>query len=243
MHYQINRGGQMYGPYTLADLKRYVESGHILPTDLTKSEEMAQWIPVSELLNPAQAVPGAVTLPAPPAYVAPSLPQPGYASAPQLADPPNLHWGLVLLFDIITAKLFQMVWNLIFSAWMRRVQPKSLALFYYIAGYVLGLVYTAVYLPTFFQQLQHVLAGDMGIRPHLEHQGLMYVIGIAAWICKLMARFNMKSSLEEHFNTVEPIGLRMSGFMTFFFGGLYIQAKLNHINEIKRAIRFGQYGR
>ena len=51
MHYHVSRGGQTYGPYTLADLQRYVASGHILLNDLAKSEEMSDWIPVGQILN------------------------------------------------------------------------------------------------------------------------------------------------------------------------------------------------
>ena len=51
MPYQISRGGQMYGPYTLEDLQRYVASGNVLPTDMAKSEEMADWAPVSQILG------------------------------------------------------------------------------------------------------------------------------------------------------------------------------------------------
>ena len=43
----------------------------------------------------------------------------------------------------------------------------------------------------------------------------------------------MRSELEEHFNTVEPVGLSLSGVMTFFFGGLYFQYHINDINRRK----------
>jgi hypothetical protein len=36
MNYFITRDGQQYGPYTLADLQRYVASGEILLTDLRR---------------------------------------------------------------------------------------------------------------------------------------------------------------------------------------------------------------
>jgi hypothetical protein len=49
----------------------------------------------------------------------------------------------------------------------------------------------------------------------------------------------MRSSLEEHFNRAEPVGLRLGAVMTFFFGGLYFQYHLNRINEMKRTLRFG----
>ena len=38
------------------------------------------------------------------------------------------------------------------------------------------------------------------------------------------------------------MGLRLSGVMTFFFGGVYFQAKLNEINAVKAAARYGAGG-
>ena len=51
MHYRISRNGQLYGPYTLEDLERYLASGNILPTDLAKSDEMGEWLPVAQILR------------------------------------------------------------------------------------------------------------------------------------------------------------------------------------------------
>ena len=43
MKYFIQRELNEYGPYTLADLQRYVSQGSILLTDLTRSEGMTEW--------------------------------------------------------------------------------------------------------------------------------------------------------------------------------------------------------
>jgi hypothetical protein len=51
MNYFILRNGQQYGPYTLADLQRYVAAGSILVTDMTRSEGMTDWIPVSQVIG------------------------------------------------------------------------------------------------------------------------------------------------------------------------------------------------
>jgi len=56
--YQISRSGQTYGPYTLADLQRYVASGNVLLSDLAKSGEMAQSVPVSTVLELSPAISG-----------------------------------------------------------------------------------------------------------------------------------------------------------------------------------------
>jgi hypothetical protein len=71
-------------------------------------------------------------------------------------------------------------------------------------------------------------------QPHL----LGNLVGLATWIMRLIARFTLRDTLERHFNTAEPIGLRLSAVMTFFFGGIYFQYKLNEINQIKQAMRY-----
>ena len=53
MLYHISRNGQNYGPYTLEDLNRYVASGNVLLTDLAKSDDRPDWVPVSQVLGVA----------------------------------------------------------------------------------------------------------------------------------------------------------------------------------------------
>src|SRR6478672_11457380 len=72
MKYYVQRQLNEYGPYTLADLQRYVAQGSILLTDLTRSEGMTDWVPVSQVIGnipapqpapvaqmPGSAMPGA----------------------------------------------------------------------------------------------------------------------------------------------------------------------------------------
>src|SRR5947209_7706324 len=66
MNYWVSRGGQNYGPYSLADLQRYVASGNISPTDLARSESMSQWLPVGQILSGGEsAQPPAAEIPSP----------------------------------------------------------------------------------------------------------------------------------------------------------------------------------
>ena len=128
MTYQVSRNGQLYGPYTLEDLQRYVAAGNVLATDLTKSEEMPEWVTVAQLLGTA-AVPPSPAYSTPPAYPQ----QPGTA----YPDPPNLNWGIEVLLAFLTCGIFVMVWNLVIASWANRVQPNSKALMYYIIATVL----------------------------------------------------------------------------------------------------------
>src|ERR1035437_8550451 len=113
MLYHVSRNGQNYGPYTLEDLQKYVACGNVLPTDLAKSDDMPDWVPVSQVLGMAPAAPAAYQQPLAPAY-----PASGVAIYP---DAPNLSWGLVLLFAFFTCSLFMFVWNLVIASWLKRV--------------------------------------------------------------------------------------------------------------------------
>lgn len=49
MSYYILRNGQQYGPYSGADIERYLTVGGIVSTDLARTEEMNQWLPLSQI--------------------------------------------------------------------------------------------------------------------------------------------------------------------------------------------------
>jgi GYF domain 2 len=223
MTYQVSRNGQMYGPYTLEDLQRYVASGNVLPSDLAKSDEMPDWLPVGQILGGAAAAPASA-----PSYAAPyAYAQPTGTAYP---DPPNLHWGLELLLGIFTCSVFVMVWNLVIAAWANRVQPSSKALIFYIAATVLILFN--------FGGSWGFVVSIAHHHPQTHRSLLAHLISLACWIVRLIARFTLRDTLEQHFNGPEPIGLRLSAVMTFFFGGIYFQYKLNEVNQIKQALRY-----
>jgi hypothetical protein len=232
MPYQISRDGQLYGPYTFEDLQRYVASGNVLLTDLAKSEEMADWVPVSQILAPASA-PAAVYTPPAAGYTPPAPQQ--YPAAPVYAapagaavypDPPNLHWALVLLFGCFSCGLFFVIWDLVQALWAKRVEPTTKALLYFIIYAIFWVLYFISYAATMAPQMMHNQTPTISPITALCWLGLLIFV--------IVFRFTMKATLERHFNGPEPIGLRLSGIMTFFFGCLYFQYHLSRINQIKR---------
>ena len=226
MHYQISRNGQTYGPYTLEDLRRYLATGNVLPTDLTKSDEMPDWLPVSQVLDasPASAMPfgapaagDAIT----PGFTAVGS-APGYAN-PALAnsvypDPPNLHWALVLVFGVL-CNVFLFVWLFVQAGWMRRVQPSSQAMMYYIGATV-------------------ALVLALGVNIVSKAPFLAGALLLAYLVLLIVGHFSLRASLEQHYNGPEPIGLQLSGVMTFFFNTIYFQYHFNRINEAKMSARY-----
>jgi hypothetical protein len=226
MSYQISRNGQLYGPYTLEDLQRYVATGNVLPTDLAKSEDMPDWVPVSQLLAASGA---AIPTPITPSY-ATAYPVPGAypASTIPYPDPPNLHWGLVLLLDIFTCAIFQVVWNIVLATWVKKIEPSSKAIIFYVVATVLVFANLGSSFGNFYAAINHQAL-------HPNYIGSL--VGIIAWVVRLIARFSLRDDLERHYNGPEPFSLRLNPILTFFFGGIYFQYKLNQINEIKQSLR------
>jgi hypothetical protein len=212
MNYFITRDGQQYGPYTLADLQRYVASGHILLTDLARSEEMSEPLTVSQIIG--------ATIPASQAQISTSP----VVNAAMYPDPPNLHWGLVLLFSLLSCGLFSSAWNLVQAAWMKKVAPQSTAFYYYVAA-------ICVLAATFY-------TGFQVVHTHSSHS-IAGAMNLLYAILTLIGRFSLRSSLEQHYNSVEPMGLSLGVVMTFFFGDIYFQYHLNDIMRRKYAARLG----
>src|SRR5215467_7219865 len=134
MKYYIRRDLNEYGPYTLADLQRYVAQGNISPNDLTRSEGMTDWVPVSQVLGtipvspPPQPIAGAAGAPAyypavaQPGAMQAGVAQAGVAYAPALAVPgpmpPDFHWALVLVIGLFCS-IFQLVWLFIEAGFVK----------------------------------------------------------------------------------------------------------------------------
>jgi hypothetical protein len=217
MNYFVLRDGQQYGPYTLADLQRYIASGNISLNDMARSEAMQEWVPVSQItgnINVGAQSSAAQSFGQVPAYA--TTGQPVAGEVPQLV--PDLHWGLVLLFGLISCGLFLQVWMFFQAVAARRLDPRSNALLLYIIGMALAYGGSGV---------------SVTIGPH-HSSSVSGLLDLAGIIVIIVGHFNLRSTLEEHFNRVERIGLRLSGVMTFFFNTVYFQYHMNAIQRWRR---------
>ena len=231
MQYHVSRNGQVYGPYTLDDLQRYVASGNILLTDSARTDESADWVPVSQLLGstPGAASYGTAAGAPAPGYAAPfSGAPPIYGTTVGFPDPPNLSWGLLLLFGLLTCGVFTVVYDLIQAFWWKRILPTTKVVLFY------GIAY-ACYLVNVLSTGANANAMHHGRLPHTL---LGSLASIAGFVMLLVARFTFRGELEGHYNGPEPVGLTLGGVMTFFFGGLYFQYHFNRINAVKQGLRY-----
>jgi len=209
MNYFIKRDLQEYGPYTLAELQRYVASGNVLLTDLCRSEGMNDWVPVSQVIG---------NIPVPAAAPAPTPASVAAAAAAQYPAPPSLHWAIVLLLAVVTCGLFLWVWAIVQANWVRKIQPASKAMVLWSFAILLSLI-------------EVVLAAF----PDDTAKAVAIVLRLGGAVLWITGAFSMKSSIEEHYNTAEPIGLELNGVMTFFFNVLYFQYHFTKINELRKS--------
>jgi hypothetical protein len=236
MKYHISRGGQQFGPYELEDLKKYLAQGNVLPTDLAWAEGMAGWVPVSQVLGPAQpaapAAPAAFQVPTPapmPAFQAPA--SAGYSQAGSAAypAPPSLNWALVLVLAVVTCGVFPLIWMFIQASFVKKIDRECKAIPMFIVGLIV--------IPVVF--LVQALAIAAMVRS-AGHEAMMLVQLMSIFVCLipsiffLIGIFQIRKSLVRHYTTVEPINLQLSGAMTFFFNIYYFQYHLTRIANWKQ---------
>ena len=215
MKYFVKRGDEKFGPYSLADIQQYVQSGNISLADLAQSEGMSDWFPVSQVIG---NIPIPVT-----SYGAAAVPAMGPVIE-LVPLPPNLHWAVLLILQIFTRHLFNLIWAMVQANWARKLIKNNTPLVLvamYPAGIIAGIVAEVVGLGS---------DGDgIGIAA-----GVCIIGGVIAYIFGI---FSIRSAMEEYYNSTENIGLSLSGVMTFFFSTIYLQY---HINRIARWKKTGE---
>lgn len=216
MQYFLKRGEEKYGPYSLAELQQYVQSGNIAMTDMAQSEGMTDWAPISQVI-------GNVQVPQAPVYGAPGMETP---MGEQVPLPPNLHWSLVLIINIVASLipfgfLFNVVWTLILANWARKLDRDNNTLIY-VAMYPAGLIagFIAIVVANIARSDGTGFGAGIGV--------LLMLGGVIAYVIGV---FKIKAAMEAYYNFNENIGLHLSGVMTFFFSTIYLQF---HVNRLAR---------
>ncbi len=160
-----------------------------------------------------------------PAYAQPGAFQPAPAGGP---IPPDMHWAVVLVLAWFTMGLAGLVWAFRQAGFVKKIDPSNKAVTMFVLA-LLGMVGQVVLYIMAFASRSMAMMTTVSLVIML----LNFVI-IIAW---LVGIFGMRSSLVRYYNSVEPIGLRLSGVMTFFFSILYFQ---HHFSRIARWKRTGQ---
>jgi uncharacterized membrane protein (DUF441 family) len=245
--YFILRHGQQYGPYAPADLERYLTLGGIVTTDLARTEEMNQWLPLSQIIGNAVPAPPAPLGNAGPLYgrftaqpQIPAAPAPvlGHLNTVQPMPPPAQTpacLGYPLPPEMYAAPLPPggLHWGLLLLG-----SIVTAGLFGMIWAFV-----QANWVRKIDQQSKAMVFLSIGVLLHLLGQGinlsgeaplLALAVLVGSLVCIYVALFGMRTSMVRYYNAVERTGLKLSGVMTFFCGILYFQYHLQRILKAKR---------
>lgn len=216
--FHVSRNGAKFGPYEETEAKKFYKIGNIAATDLVWCEGMAEWKSAAEVFGMPEVRNSMPPVPPLPPFQPP--PAPGYAPNPLMQGniplPPKLHWALVLLFGIFSFGIFYLVWLFIQASWVRKIDSRSNAVMYLIA-YIL-LAFTG---------------GAMGAIDYAVIQVFGGLAQLAGVVFFCLAYYSMRESMTEYYNNIEPINLKISGVMTFFFTTFYLQHHMTRIAEWK----------
>lgn len=246
----IGQNDKTYGPYGIDAVRRWLAQGKVSPDALGWRAGMAEWVPLTTLVRePADpprvppAPPAARPLAAeagsngdarvsdrgaaPPAAHggAPAMPAWGTPEGMTRADlprPPSLHWGLVLLFTVLTLGIFGMVWMFVQANWVRKIDPGS------NARLLLGIGLAC-----------DVLAIFVGIgsgRTSSAALGLEFLLRVAFLVLFMVAYFSMAGSMRRAM-TGSAARLEIGGATLFFFTTWYLQGQLTWLARWKESGR------
>jgi hypothetical protein len=259
MKYYIQRQLNEYGPYTLADLQRYVAQGNILLTDLTRSEGMSEWVAVSQVIGniPIPVPPPAVQIPVAPSQAgattaygtpggvygagagpytaapyAPGAYGAGYAAGvprPAMMSGPLPPDLHWALVLLISA--FCGVFHLVWL-FIQAGFVKKLSRDDNSMGVLIGAM--VIQLMAFVILFGGVIAMEGRGDPPASLGFVFFLILAGGAVLQWIGVFKMRSTLETYYNTVEPINLQLNPVMTFFFAVYYFQYHFSRIAAWKK---------
>ncbi len=142
--------------------------------------------------------------------------------------PVDFHWGLLLLVTILTCGLAGYVWLLVQAWWVRKLDPRSTAIWLLIA--YIGVGY-ASFIPNMALSLASEASGELYV---LVFALLTFAMTIGSLVLYLVGVFSMRKSMNYYFQTVENVNLHLGPIMTFFFAPYYFQYHMSRIARWKK---------
>jgi hypothetical protein len=169
--------------------------------------------------------------PAAPAVAMPLAPTSVVGTGPV---PPSMHWFVVLLLGSFTLGIFSIVWAFVIAGFVKKISPRcnGRGLLFAILALDLG------YLFLFVLAIVVNRTGHWDRQAFPDPQTIVTALGalvtILVSIMAISAFFRMRRGMLDYYNSTEPIQLRLSGAMTFFFSIYYLQYHLRRIATWKK---------
>jgi hypothetical protein len=142
--------------------------------------------------------------------------------------PPAMHWAVVLILAWITGGIVGIVWAFKQAKFVKKIDPSSRA----VLTLTLCLLAALAQIVLLFAAMGAAYSGSASGAS--ASAGIAMLLNLVVFILSLVTFFGMRSSIVRYYNTAEPINLRLSGVMTFFFNVLYFQYHFSRIAEWKK---------
>ena len=164
------------------------------------------------------------------AYAAGPAQPPCATSAPVAGGPmpPSMHWAVVLILSFVTGGLAGFVWWLKQALFVKKIDPASKVVVLWVVTLIAMVIQLVLMLGA---------ATSRSAAAAVTAASLSMLLNLVIVVVVLIAMFSMRKSLVTYYNSVEPIGLQLSGVMTFFFNILYFQYHFSRIANWKQTGR------
>jgi hypothetical protein len=131
-----------------------------------------------------------------------------HSSRQQLPAPPSLHWAIGLLLTVVTLGAFAWVWAFVQAIWVKR-----------LTGTWKPLIWLSV--PLSLLVAASIRNPDATIPSAF---GWLFLLGV----------FSVRRHVVRHYNSIEPIGLKIGFWQTFFGEMFYLQYHFSRIARFKQ---------
>jgi hypothetical protein len=139
--------------------------------------------------------------------------------------PPNMHWAVVLILSWVTCGLGGLVWSFKEALFVKKIDPSSKS----VTMLIVALLAMVVQVVLYFTAMR-----SLSMDALQSASAITLLLNLVVIVTGLIAIFGMRSSLVRYYNSVENIGLKLSGVMTFFFSILYFQYHFSRIAAMKQ---------
>jgi|SRR5580658_1302047 hypothetical protein len=149
--------------------------------------------------------------------------------------PPNVQWIALFAVQIFFALMaFMLVprgfsglvavlafdaWAVYLCLWLRKLNPEFMSIFWCSAFIALQIAFTVPGAPIPLNSGITIFAVSLAL------------LALILWIVTI---YLIRAEIHFHYNVSEPVGLYLSGVMTFFFSFIYFQYHLYNIAQLKQ---------
>lgn len=145
-----------------------------------------------------------------------------------------MHWFVVFLLGSFTLGVFSIIWAFVIAGFVKKISPRCNGRGLLFAILVLDLGYLLMFVLAIVVNRTGHWDRSLLPNPETTFSILGFLLSVMMSIMAITAIFRMRRGMLTYYNATEPIRLRLSGAMTFFFSIYYLQYHLSRIATWKK---------